>query len=253
MTWIQKIIAMAVILQTIEYLQMKPAYRDSGPWGWPSLRRDYEQFGFRLDSFFSIIFSYLGFIKLLELRLITGIVALFFPSATVFGILLFTTWLIAIRWRGTFNGGSDAMTFQILLTIFVSRLFPDNQVVQKFALVYVAIQLVLSYTIAGLVKLRNEKWRSGEALQHFLRFSNAARNRKLQSRLINSNGLSRGLSWLIIGFECAFPVAVMNSKVCLIMLCFAFLFHLANFYFFGLNRFVFAWVAAYPALYLVSR
>jgi hypothetical protein len=253
MTWIQTLIAMAVILQTFEYLQMKPAFANSAPWGWPTLRRDYAHLPFRLDAFFGVLFSYRGFIKLLELRLTAGLIALFFPNAIAFGILCVTTWLIAVRWRGTFNGGSDAMTLQILLAVFVSWLFPNSPFVQKFALVYIALQLVLSYTIAGIVKLHNAQWRTGAALQDFLRFSNATRSRKPQFKLANSKGLSRSLSWLIIGFECAFPLAVMNSTLCLIMLSFAFLFHLANFYFFGLNRFVFAWVAAYPALYLVSN
>jgi hypothetical protein len=41
--------------------------------------------------------------------------------------------------------------------------------------------------------------------------------------------------------------------VCVAIVAVALAFHIANVYVFGLNRFVWAWAATYPALYFCSR
>jgi hypothetical protein len=59
-------------------------------------------------------------------------------------------------------------------------------------------------------------------------------------------------SWSVLCFECGFPVALLVPSVTLPWLAVGLLFHVANAYIFGLNRFVFAWLAAYPSLLYFS-
>jgi hypothetical protein len=135
------------------------------------------------------------------------------------------------------NGGSDTMTMQILLAAFVASLFPHSARMQYAAAAYVAIQLVLSYFVAGVAKLKQHEWRKGRALPQFL-------GRTGSPWLVRS--------WLVMLFECLFPVCLLSPTLTLAFLAFGSLFHLANFYYFGLNRFIFVWLAAYPALLLTS-
>jgi hypothetical protein len=56
------------------------------------------------------------------------------------------------------------------------------------------------------------------------------------------------LSWLVIVWECALPVVWVKPTWAPVYLLIGAFFHLGNFLIFGLNRFFFAWIAAYPAL-----
>ncbi len=61
-------------------------------------------------------------------------------------------------------------------------------------------------------------------------------------------------SWAILVFELAFPLAFASPIACTVLLCMGAAFHVANAITFGLNRFLWAWIAAYPALlYWVQR
>jgi hypothetical protein len=54
--------------------------------------------------------------------------------------------------------------------------------------------------------------------------------------------------WLMLGFECGAPLALTGRTACLALLAFGAGFHVVNAVVFGLNRFLWTWLAAYPAL-----
>jgi hypothetical protein len=219
MIWVGRLISFAALLQTIEFFWIPE-------WGWEFLRPEIPRFIRPLLKSNRL---------LLTVRLLAAIGALLFGEPLFIAILLLSTWGIAIRWRGTFNGGSDAMTFLILAAWLVAACFPS---LESVCLLYVAIQLVLSYFVAGIAKAINPQWRSGEALSYFF----------AQSGFKISPQTSLALSWLLLLIECSFPLAFFAPKLFVIM---AIAFHVANVYIFGLNRFFFAWLAAYPALFLI--
>jgi hypothetical protein len=219
MIWVGRLISFAAILQTIELFWV-PA------WSWDCLRLEIPR----------VLHPLLKSNRLLlTVRLLAAIGALLFGEPVFIAILLFSTWAIAIRWRGTFNGGSDAMTFLILAAWLLAACVPQ---LESVCLLYVAIQLVLSYFVAGIAKIFNPQWRNGEALTYFF----------AQSGFNISRGTSLGLSWILIAIECLFPFAFYAPTLFVIT---AITFHVANVYIFGLNRFFFAWLAAYPALFLI--
>ena len=58
----------------------------------------------------------------------------------------------------------------------------------------------------------------------------------------------------MLAFECSAPIVLVDPTVCVAWLAIGAAFHLVNAVVFGLDRFLWTWLAAYPALlYWVSE
>ncbi|MEM6758984.1 MAG: HTTM domain-containing protein [Pseudomonadota bacterium] len=148
------------------------------------------------------------------------------------------------RFDGPYNGGSDRMGLLVLYGVTLAAWVPG---VAPVAIGYVGVQLVLSYVVAGLVKLQNPAWRSGQALRDVFAFSAYPVAENLR-RLARQGRLLRAASWAVMGLEVLFPVALFFQGTLFAALIATMVFHLANACLFGLNRFVWAWAAAYPSV-----
>ena len=146
---------------------------------------------------------------------------------------------------GPYNGGSDRMGLLCLVCLTLGHWLPPQM--SEAALAYLAVQLVLSYFISGQVKLVNAEWRSGRALRDVFAFSAYPVSKRLRG-LARYPGVLRRASWGVIGFEVAFPLALISMPILILALTFAAGFHLANAFVFGLNRFFWTWLAAYPSI-----
>jgi hypothetical protein len=248
LAWTERLIAVATLLQTVELLQLRPAFADGGIWDWDVLKQEAGSFPRPLGSAVGLLLEQRGFTCVLGLRLFTALLALFLPGAAPPLVLLLTTLLICLRWRGSFNGGSDSMTLLVLQALTVARLAEGSSRVAIGALWYIAIQACLSYFIAGVAKLLNPEWRGGRALPGFLALPRYGLSPALSGIAASTPVLALALSWGVMGFECAFPAALMGREAALGLIGLAMLFHAANAWLFGLNRFFFAWLATYPAL-----
>lgn len=220
-------------------------------WIWKDFKQDFSIFPRSVQQIISLILRYPNFLFVLNLRLIAAFCLLFFQVKILFVLLLFSTILILLRWRGTFNGGSDYMTLVILMSITLATLFKNKNLVLLGCLWYIGIQTCLSYFISGLVKVKVKKWREGSALKAFI-FSSNYDQPNFIKQFFKNKTLCLLSSWAVICFELCFPLAFLNPTICLLFIITAFVFHLGNFYVFGLNRFLFAWLASYPALYFCS-
>ena len=254
LTWTVRIVSFALVLQTIEFLMLKESYGEKWIWDWEIIRRDYELFPKAIRLFLDLFLRNPNFTYLLFFRL-TCSFALFlapFPIPLGFVVFLFlTTILISLRWRGTFNGGSDFMNLIVLAALSVAAAFPSSMKVRVGCLWYISLQACTSYFVAGFSKLKTKNWRTGEALKGF--FSSGIYEMSFGLHQVSKRKwLLIISSWALILFECTFPLALLNPQVCLILLVFGLCFHLGAFYAFGLNRFVFAWLATYPALFYCS-
>lgn len=160
--------------------------------------------------------------------------------------------LILHHFQGPYNGGSDRMGLLALWCLTLSRLLPMAQG-QELAFGYLGVQLVLSYLIAGWVKIRNPDWRSGRALRDVFQFSAYPVAEDLR-RWADRPRVLRAMSWAVILFELAFPLTLLSRETLIAGLVVAAVFHLANACLFGLNRFFWTWLAVYPAiLWLQAR
>ena len=150
------------------------------------------------------------------------------------------------RYQGPYNGGSDRMGLLILYCLCLSRWLPAG-LLSEATFGYLAIQLILSYFISGQVKIVNPEWRSGRALADVFSFSAYPVAESL--RVIAAYPrLLWAASWAVMLFEVLFPLSILNPITLIVALTLATGFHLANACLFGLNRFVWFWITAYPSI-----
>ena len=167
------------------------------------------------------------------------------PGAALLG--LFLTSLVHLwRYGGPYNGGSDKMTILIVTCLMVARLGP-NPLWAELAMSYLAVQLALSYFVSGYVKIVKPEWRSGQALVDVFTFSAYPVSESLRGWAKRPR-LLQGMSWGVMGFEVLFPLALLHPLALYAGLVIAATFHLANAFLFGLNRFFWIWICAYPSL-----
>lgn len=154
--------------------------------------------------------------------------------------------LILHRFDGVYNGGADKMIWLVLTCCALAHLAPSPYW-QEMALGYLAVQLTLSYFVSGWVKVINPDWRSGQALIDVFRYSAYPVSRN-QRQLADHPGLLFTAGWAVIGLELVFPLTLLDPRALAFSLGLCALFHVLNAMNFGLNRFVWAWISAFPAL-----
>ena len=190
------------------------------------------------------------FLPRLVLSLLLALTALLaLPGPWVVGVeaaLLLCAVAGLFRFDGAYNGGSDRLGLLVLCCVLAARAAPSLMWAQV-ALGYLAVQLVLSYFMAGWAKVLNPAWRNGRALRDVFAFSAYPASEQLRGwqdwpRLLWL------VSWGVMLLELLFPFALCNRHVLLAMLTLAAIFHLINACAFGFNRFFWVWLAAYPAL-----
>jgi hypothetical protein len=166
--------------------------------------------------------------------------------APVEAALIAVALVLLRRFGGPYNGGSDRMTLLILLAVGACRVAPQAAW-REVAFAYLAVQLTLSYASAGWVKLANPEWRRGHALRDVFAFSVYPVSESLRG-WADRPALLLGVSWGLMLLEVLFPLALLDGGLLRGVLVMALGFHLANACVFGLNRFVWTWVAGYPSL-----
>ncbi|HMW73921.1 MAG TPA: hypothetical protein PKD17_18985, partial [Cellvibrionaceae bacterium] len=150
------------------------------------------------------------------------------------------------RFGGPYCGGSDLMTLQLSLAMAIAE-STTSPAWRLGAAGYLCIQLCLSYWQSGWVKLVNPQWRNGRALWEVFAFTHypvtqATRRWAEHPRILWLMG------WLIMLVEFCFPLSLYYMASLYAGLVFMGLFHLANAWLFGLNRFFWIWLATYPTV-----
>ena len=150
------------------------------------------------------------------------------------------------RFQGPYNGGSDRMSLLILFCMSLQTIAPD-QYWREVAMGYLALQLILSYFISGWVKIVNPEWRDGQALRDVFQYSAYPVSESLRG-WVNSPRLLYLMAWCVMLFELVFPLALVSQASLAVALLVAATFHFTNACLFGLNRFFWIWVSAYPSI-----
>jgi hypothetical protein len=185
--------------------------------------------------------------RLFILRIILSILLLVgFHTQWICLALVANSLFILKKFQGPYNGGSDRMGLLILCCLCLANFMPLVEW-QEIIFGYLALQLVLSYFIAGWVKILNPEWRSGRALQDVFRFS-AYPVSEATRKWADWPRLLFVMSWAVMLFELLFPFTLLTQNTLIFGLVIAALFHLGNVYLFGFNRFFWMWLAAYPSI-----
>lgn len=182
----------------------------------------------------------------LSVVVLTGI----FSEWALLGLTLHS-FLFLHRFNGPYNGGSDRMGLLVLYCLCMAQLLPAG-LPREAAFGYLGMQVLLSYFISGWVKIINPEWRSGRALRDVFSFSAYPVSENLRG-FAQRPRLLWGMSWAVMGFEVVFPLAILHPVTLPVALAVAALFHLANACLFGLNRFLWFWIASYPSILWVQE
>lgn len=203
----------------------------------------------RLGDFF---YSGQRFRMLIAIRLVLGLgmvacSVFVYLSPPLLAVALLSSLLVVYR-AGPGQDGSFQLRILILCVLFTTSISPMGSLAFKIGLYFLSTQLVLSYLLAGIAKLRGRTWRDGTGLIGIMGtvYHGVGWGHKLLSKY---RGLAKSLSWLVIGFEILFPL-VLTSQGWLVVgfLLVTTLFHLATSFLMGLNGFFLSFVAAYPTL-----
>jgi len=264
--------AMSLLIQTAEFWVLRSHQQEPGIWLWRIQRRDV--IGMPDWLLRSLDFLYSPNIHAWHLAIRALLAASLFYQANALTIfLLFTsTVTLLVRWRGTFNGGSDFMTIVVLTGLVISSpgamvLPPD--LAARAGLWYVSIHTLTSYFISGAIKLLHANWRNGRALTYFL---DSAAHGPVQpgaetathavgatlSKTVSparkrffswqNPFFASSASWTFIIWECSAPLALWSVTFAAVFCLVALIFHFLVFWYFGLNRFFWAWISAFPAI-----
>jgi hypothetical protein len=198
-----------------------------------------------------------GFWAVLALRLLASLTIIVattafrtLPGAAV--VVLFLTTL-AMTFRHAYGlDGSDQMTSILIVALMLHCFAPENRIVALIAIWFLALQSCLAYFTSGVAKLASRGWREGTAVFQVLNTASFGR-RGVARLLANVPWAARLLSWSVIAFESAFPLAVVTGRHgALLFLAGGILMHVGIAYCMGLGSFVWAFVATYPAVFYVA-
>lgn len=181
----------------------------------------------------------------LALRLAACAILLAGGSLAIYGLVALGLWWLH-RYDGPFNGGADKMTLLVTTCLAAVQAAP-TPFWAEMAFGYLGLQLLLSYVISGQVKLANPAWRRGEALRDVFLFSAYPVSEGLRG-LAERRFVTFWGAWLVMLVEAVFPLFLLHPLALVAGLLLAAGFHLSNACLFGLNRFFWIWLAAYPAL-----
>ncbi len=253
---VEFLVGVGVIVSSLEFLRARAHYRSGGLLSWEVLR-------YRLaltarpvpGELTERMFSDTGLTAIVAAR-IAGAAILLAPAVWLgepwriagLGLALLATLLLYLRSPYGLDG-ADQMMLIVLVGAFVSHLASPDGWLREAAVWFIATQATLAYLAAGIAKLVSAQWRSGQAIPAIL--STRAYGNPLAHKMTRDRRwLAFAVAWSVIGFEVLFPLVILvpHESARVAFLGFGVLFHLTNAVVMGLNTFVWAFAATYPAI-----
>lgn len=249
-------VGLLAVLTSAEHLAVRERFDEDGLLSWTVMRL-FVQTGGPLAPLMERIVRYPYFRGVLVFRLLVagglaGLAVAGHVSLALLLLLLGTNVAIGYRHVGGLTG-----TFQVsaitVPTLIVATAAPSGSLAETAALTFLALQIALSYFVAGVSKLVSREWQTGDALVGI--FSTEVYGHEGVFELLRRYPPLKVVgSWTVIAFECLFPIALFVDDVALFaVLGVAVAFHLFNALFMGLNNFLIGFPATYPALIYVNR
>lgn len=247
------LLAISLLVQSVEFLRMQRIQRHGSVWDWQVQQAELAHAAGWLQKLFGLLYRD----RVHHLHLIVRVAlaaSLFYGVSLISSLVLFaSTLVLLIRWRGAFNGGSDFMTVVVLTGVLIAQiaaLFVGPVLAWKAGLWYITIHTMSSYFLSGSVKLLSSDWRNGRALPYFL--DGAVYGTLHANSIFHKKPLAALCSWAFIVWECSFPLVLAGPAWAIAWCVCAALFHFLVFWHFGLNRFFWAWLASFPAIIYCS-
>lgn len=151
----------------------------------------------------------------------------------------------SMRAQGLEQGGSDPMT--LWLRAFVAMVATWGPGVESLLSTLAASVILGSYVCAGLGKARRRCWYNGRALAVYIQGAAYEPSVRLGARVPRWCFVLGGLG--VLAFELAAPTVLFDVRVLWVWSILGVLFHALNILCFGLHRFFWVWISAYPFLF----
>lgn len=242
--------AISVLIQCAEALRLQAGGPSLAPWPWSIQRDDLAGSTRTVRLLFDWLYRPAVHRTQLVLHALAAVsLPLWGPTVAAALFLLASQILISVRFRGAFNGGSDFMTLVVLMGIAVGATatpWVGAPLAWQAGLWVISIQALSSYFLSGTVKLRYAGWRNGRALPTLL--DGGIYGPLPADSMLRSRPVAVTCSWAFIAWEAAFPLAMIDPRITTIWCAIGAVFHFLVWWFFGLNRFFWAWLATFPAL-----
>jgi hypothetical protein len=249
--WMGWIAGTGLTLSAVQQLLTWRDYRPGELFDWGVLRLTYMHVSRRYFRILSAFLGAKGFLGLLVFRL-AGLSLFFLSSDQVVQAAGLTAVLISLLLAGFRyrygQDGSDQMFLLLTTALTLRWWFTSSPGVDQVCLWFVALQATLAYTVSGLAKVISPTWRSGRAVAGIFNTRQYGHH-QIATLLARRPGVSRLVAWGVFGFEVAFPLAFLfGFPTVWVFIAVAFLFHIACAVVMGLDQFVWAFAATYPAI-----
>jgi hypothetical protein len=158
-----------------------------------------------------------------------------------------------VRVGGLGIGGADHMFLVVCGASWLATVVAGDRRAAEAGLWFIAAQACLAYLVAGVTKLASPTWRSGRAL-HLVAATRSHGCLALRRCLAAAPWLARPACWGVMVWECAFPLVLLAPEPArLAILASGVLMHVALALVMGLNTFVWAFPATYPAVWWAAQ
>jgi hypothetical protein len=249
---IETLASASVLLSSLEFIVVPRLIDDTSFMIWPVFRLRHRWFfDGRLGKVFDRILAWPAILFVLFLRLLAALllfVGVTWSTAHIALLAIITVSTMAMMLRTTYGlEGSD----QILLIIFVTLTLVfarPSPVTMTLGLWFLALQACLAYCTAGYYKVASPMWRDGTALVGI--FGTRCYGQPMLARyLADHHRLTIWLSRAFAVSECGFPLVLLLPKSMLpYFLAWGIGFHASCAVLMGLNNFLWAFLATYPAV-----
>jgi len=252
------IAGIGVSISGLEDLAMLKCFSDQGLLSWEvnRLENRWSTLGplstlmNRLISFRCFRFVLLA--RMLSAVLVAAVASVSSLNPTLLFVVFASSAILSLRSRYGLDGAHQ-MWLVLFGSLFLAHIRPPGDIARVAALWFIAIQTGLSYFVAGAYKTVSRSWWNGQGLIGVLgtiTYGNNTLYKLVTGHLL----IARLVSWAIMVFECSFWfVFVGDTRIVPFMLALGVIFHVGVALTMGLNDFLLAFPAAYPAVvYCVS-
>ncbi|MFC4001144.1 hypothetical protein ACFS2C_07705 [Prauserella oleivorans] len=254
---IERLTAVGATISAAELLATADTLDDKGLLGWPINRTRVLGLNRGAGRHLDKVLRYPQIVGVIQTRLLSGL-GLLAPKVGRRGRGVALAGMAgtgaALNLRSNFGlDGSDHFAFINFVAALVEKLFPNDRRAREAVLAFIAAQSCLAYFTSGAVKLTSPVWRSGEAITGVFR-TRTYGDKFFYDLTKNNKPLAKAVAWGVMIAEVLFPLVLVAPKpVARAILASGVAFHLGNARFMGLNRFLWSFVATYPAVAYFSR
>lgn len=249
-----------ILIDSFEKISNYKEYLTGGLLSWSLLRKN-SSFTSKPESFrnfIDLIFPVRSWMFLIGLRIVCGAWLLFLPFQSPLLVISYTGLFVIgslVNLRNTAYKAETENRFSLIIigALLLRSLLPTDNVTLA-ALWFIALQVCLSYFTAGISELRNPDWRKGNGFRYFATSPELVPVEKINIFFEEHKTLTLLINWLIIVFECAFPVTLFAGQG--VLFCFliaGIILHVAIAFGLRMGKFFWVWIATYPALIFIIQ